>query len=171
MLTLIQAEYPQSFSKLDDRQMQLKISLWEKEFALDDSNLVWAAVRTLLRSARQFAPSSGEIRAKMCELTAPKELNEQQAWSLVSKACTNGLYGYKAEFEKLPPEVQEAVGRPEQLKEWAAMEVDTVQSVVASNFMRTYRTGMARKKEMEKLPIEVREMLTGISMQMIGDGA
>ena len=167
MLTVIQAEYPQSFSKLDDRQMQLKFSLWEKEFEADDSNLVWAALRTLMRSARQFAPSSGEIRSKMAELTAPTEMNEQQAWALVAKACSNGLYGYKKEFEQLPIDVQDAVGRPEQLKEWAMMEAETLQSVVASNFMRSYRAGVSRRKEIEKLPSDVRDVLSGISQRMM----
>ncbi len=167
LLTLIQAEYPQSFQKLDERQMALKLELWAKEFREDDSMLVFAAARTLMGTAREFAPNSGQIREKMRELTSEKAaLDEQQAWALVSKACANGYYGYKKEFAKLPPEVQRAVGRPEQLKEWAVMDVDTVQSVVASNFMRSYRAGVEREKELARIPQEVREMLGQVSEKM-----
>lgn len=163
LLTLIQAEYPQSFSKLDDRQMALKLELWTKEFQNDDSVLVYAAARTLMRSGREFAPNCGQIREKMCDLMRGQEMDEQQAWSLVSKACSNGLYGYREEFEKLPPDIRRAVGRPEQLKEWAEMDVEVVQSVVASNFMRSYRTGVVREKEMARIPEDVRKIIGGLS--------
>ena len=166
LLTLIQSEYPQSFAKMDERQMALKMEMWSKEFEDDDSKIVFAAARVLMRSAREFAPNSGQIREKINELTQAPSLDEQQAWALVSKACANGFYGYKKEFEKLPPDVQRAVGRPEQLKEWATMDVDTVQSVVASNFMRSYRAGVAREKEMSRIPTEIRSMLGGMSEKM-----
>ena len=163
LLTLIQAEYPQSFSKMDERQMALKLEMWAKEFKDDNAMLVYSAARTLMGSAREFAPNCGQIREKMRELVEVKTLDEQQAWALVSKACSNGFYGYREEFKKLPPEVQRAVGRPEQLKEWAVMDVDTVQSVVASNFMRSYRTGVEREKEMARIPKDVQNLLREVS--------
>ena len=163
LLTLLQAEYPHSFSQLDDRQMALKVELWSKEFELDESKMVYTATRLLMREGREFAPTSGQIREKMQSLVEPDYLDEQQAWSLVSKACSNGLYGYEKEYRKLPPDVQRAVGRPEQLRDWAAMDAETVQSVVASNFMRSYRAGVARQKEIARLPEEVRTMIAGIS--------
>lgn len=163
LLTLLQAEYPHSFSQLDDRQMTLKVELWSKEFELDESKMVYTATRLLMREGREFAPTSGQIREKMQSLVEPDYLDEQQAWSLVSRACSNGLYGYEKEYRKLPPDVQRAVGRPEQLREWAAMDAETVQSVVASNFMRSYRAGVARQKEIARLPEEVRMMIAGIS--------
>lgn len=166
LLTLIQAEYPQSFFKMDERQMALKLEMWSKEFEKDDSRVVFAAARVLMRSAREFAPNSGQIREKINELTMEPTLDEQQAWALVSKACTNGYYGYKQEYEKLPPAVQRAVGRPEQLKEWAVMDVDTVQSVVASNFMRSYRAGTAKERETARIPSEIRNLLAGVSDKM-----
>ena len=166
LLTLIQSEYPQSFAKMDERQMSLKMEMWAKEFEHDDSRVVYAAARVLMRSAREFAPNSGQIREKINELTMEPTLDEQQAWALVSKACTNGYYGYKQEYEKLPPAVQRAVGRPEQLKEWAVMDVDTVQSVVASNFMRSYRAGTAKERETAQIPSEIRNLLAGVSDKM-----
>ena len=171
LLTLIQAEYPQSFVKMDDRQMALKLELWAKEFENENATLVWAAARALMGTGRDFAPNCGQIREKMYDLTNAHVLDEQQAWALVSKACANGMYGYRREFEKLPPDVQRAVGRPEQLKSWAEMDVETVQSVVASNFMRSYRTMAAREREIGKLPDDVRNLIDGLSQKMIMEGS
>ena len=163
LLTLIQAEYPNSFSRLDDRQMALKLELWVKEFEEDDEKVVFTATRLLMRDGRDFAPTSGQIREKIQSLLEPEYLDEQQAWALVSRACSNGYYGYEKEYRKLPPEIQSAIGRPEQLKEWAMMDVETVQSVVASNFMRSYRAGVNKKKELERIPASIREMISGLS--------
>jgi hypothetical protein len=108
----------------------------------------------------------------MNSLTADEELPEQTAWAMVSAACRNGLYGYKAEFEKLPPAVQAAVGAPEQLKAWAMMDADTVESVVASNFMRNFKANKAREKARAALPPEMRNIVTGVADRMkLGGGS
>ena len=168
ILTLLQSEYPKSFVGMDSRTMALKLRLWQKEFENDDINLVYAAVRLYMKKPEKFAPSIGQIREAMKTLlhADAQELTDQDAWALVSKACSNGLYGYQEEFAKLPPDVQRAVGAPEQLKAWAAMDEETVQSVVASNFKRTYRAAQERQKQLEMLTPDVREMLAGVSGSM-----
>jgi len=172
ILTLLQSEYPQSFSGMDARTMALKVELWEREFNADNPNLVYAAIRTYMRTPERFAPSIGQVREIMNILTADEELPEQTAWAMVSAACRNGLYGYKAEFEKLPPAVQAAVGAPEQLKAWAMMDADTVESVVASNFMRGFKANKAREKARAALPPEMRNLVTCVADKMkLGGGS
>lgn len=165
ILTLLQSEYPNSFANMDDRTKRIKLSLWKSEFGQDDHSLVYAAVRLYMKNPEKFAPTIGQIREKMNELTqaaaGTPEIPEQAAWALVSKACSNGLYGYREEFAKLPPDVQRAVGAPEQLKAWAMMDAEAVESVVASNFMRAYRTQQKRDKELALLPEELRARITG----------
>lgn len=170
LLSLIEAEYPQSFRGLSEEQRNLKLGLWEKEFENDEAMVVYAAVRTLMRSGREFAPTSGQIREKMTDFSDVNTLDEQQAWALVAKACSNGSYGYRTEFEKLPPTVQKAVGRAEQLRDWAAIDVDTLQTVIASNFMRSYRTALVREKEMSRIPSEVRARITGQNVRLLENG-
>lgn len=174
ILTLLQTEYPQSFTKMDSRMMTAKLKLWAKEFENDDFRAVYAAVRAVMSAGnREFAPNIGVIREKMRSYGAPGEMSEAQAWALVSRACANGIYGYQREFDKLPPTVQKVVGRPEQLREWALMDADAVQSVVASNFMRSYKVTAQRERELEKIPENVRELLAGASGKMLmeaGDG-
>lgn len=169
ILTLLQVEYPNSFSRLDERMMLAKRNLWAKEFEPDPFMTVYAAVRMCIRSGGAFAPNIGEIRQKMATLTKEEELPEQAAWALVSKACSNGIYHFKEEFDALPEDVQQAVGGAEQIRLWAMMDADTVQSVVASNFMRAYRTQKTRSKELALLPPEVLELLGEV--KQIGDGA
>jgi hypothetical protein len=168
ILTLLQTEYPQSFAKMDDRAMAMKLKLWASEFQYDDYKAVYAVVRAIISSGgREFAPNIGTIREKLRSFSADGELTENQAWSLVSRAISNGIYGYNDEFAKLPAAVQAAVGEPEQLKRWAVMPVDEVQSVVASNFQRSYHAVAQRERELAKIPPDVRELLTGVSAAML----
>ena len=80
---------------------------------------------------------------------------------MVSRAARNGLYRCREEYDKLPPAVQKAVGDAEQLRTWAAMDEETVASVVASNFARSYRTVLAREKEALLLPQKSKDALPG----------
>lgn len=168
ILTLLQTEYPQSFSKMDERAMAMKLKLWASEFQYDDYKAVYAVVRAIMSAGnREFAPNIGVIREKLKSFSADGELTENQAWALVSKAISNGIYGYADEYAKLPPTIQMAVGEPEQLKRWALMPVDDVQSVVASNFQRSYRQVAQRERELAKIPQDVRDLLTGVSTAML----
>ena len=163
LLSLLEAEYPLSFRNLTTESRALKIELWTKEFSEDNPKFVFAATRLLMRDGREFAPTSGQIREKMQSLLEVETKNPQEAWALVSKACSNGYYGYKEEFEKLPEDIRRVIGRPEQLKEWAVMDSDVVQSVVASNFMRNYSASVKREKELARIPESIKTLISGIS--------
>lgn len=99
-------------------------------------------------------PSMAALR-KCAQSLAPQsdELNETEAWNLVSRAIRNSIYHAEEEFSKLPEIVQKAVSSPGQLEEWAKSgNVDgTWWSVVQSNFQRTYRAEVQREQERRKL--------------------
>lgn len=172
IMAILETAYPSYYAKSSDRQRMEAVNLWAELFSDDDPRLVGAAVKTIIVGGGAFPPSIGEIKNKMHDLTAPEEISETEAWAMVSRACANGIYGYEAEFAKLPPTVQAAVGRPEQLREWAMMDGETVQSVVASNFMRGYKTAMRREKETAMIPESVKTLLNGVgSRLMMEDGS
>ena len=99
-----------------------------------------------------FAPSPGQLIENIQTLTRPQELNEMEAWSLVSRALKNGNYGAEEEFFKLPPIVQKAVGQPSQLRAWAQTDIESIENVIQSNFIKTYRAEMIRAQQISKLP-------------------
>ena len=167
IMAILETAYPQYYSKRDNQQRMEAVNLWAELFADDDPRLVGAAVKTIIVSGGAFPPSIGEIKNKMHNLMAPEEISETEAWAMVSRACANGIYGYEAEFAKLPPTVQAAVGRAEQLREWGMMDVETVQSVVASNFMRGYKTAQRREKETAMIPENVKVLLENVGTRML----
>lgn len=164
ILAILKAAYPHSFKDMSDLDVEAMLNLWTRIFAADRKEEVGIAVDALIATRTVgYSPTPGEVKEQIHKLKQKEELDEMAAWALVSKACANGIYGYKEEFAKLPPAVQNAVGAPEQLRAWAMMEADTVESVIASNFQRNYRARQARDRENEKLPPNVQDFIDGLA--------
>lgn len=94
-------------------------------------------------------------------------MTEQEAWGLVANALKNSAYHSEQEFAKLPPEIQSVIHDPAQLKAWA-IDDNFNESVVSSNFMRSYRARAASIREFKALPEDVKRLAisygAGLSM-------
>lgn len=171
VMDVLTVAYPQFYKTQTEDERIMAAKLWAEMFADDDVRVVLAAVKSLIAAdTKGFPPVIGAVKDKMRLLTQPKEMTEQEAWGLVAKALRNGLYGSQEEYDKLPPVIQRIVGSPTQLREWAAMDRDAVQSVVASNFQRSYRARAAHEREVQALPSSVRQAIGGISAQFALEG-
>ncbi len=109
-------------------------------------------------SLNKFPPAISDIREYATSIVESGELNEMEAWALVREAIGNSGYNSVEEFAKLPPLVQKAVGLPGQLKIWA-LDEDYSEAVVSSNFIKTYRTVLARHEDNKKMPLQVRLLI------------
>jgi hypothetical protein len=106
-----------------------------------------------------FAPSIGQLIGKIQTISQPQELDGMTAWGLVSKALRNGTYGAVEEFNKLPPLVKQAVGLPDNLKNWATSDYQTIETVIQSNFLRTYETVVKRANEINRMPGDIKSLI------------
>ena len=135
------------------------VDVWQMMLSDYDYNIVAMALKAyILSDTSGFAPSIGQLAAKIQTITKPHELNEMDAWSLVSKAIRNSGYNSVEEFAKLPPLVQKAVGLPDQLRVWA-LDENYNEQVLSSNFMRCYRTELARYDELSNMPSDVKDLI------------
>ena len=139
------------------------VDVWHMMLSDYEYNIVAMSLKAyILSDTSGFAPSIGQLVAKIQTLIKPQELNEMEAWSLVSKAIRNSGYNSVEEFAKLPPLVQKAVGLPDQLMAWSIDE-NFNEQVVSSNFMRCYRNELARHEELSKMPAEVKALIDSVS--------
>lgn len=121
------------------------------------------ALKAYIRSdSSGFAPSPGQLIDKMQNFVSEKELNEIEAWSLVNRAIKNSGYNSVEEFDNLPETVKKAVGSPEQLRAWA-LDSSYNESVISSQFMRTYRTESTRKINLKKLPSYMNDIIKAVN--------
>ena len=172
VLSVLKAAYPHSFKDMTKLDGEALVNLWARQFAEEDPAAVSAAVEALISTRTTgYSPTVGEIKDQLHRLRTVNGLSDADAWYLVEKACRRGLYNAREEFDKLPQDVQAAVGGPEQLKAWAAMDAETVNSVVASNFRKTYHSVKVREKEKAMMPPEVKAFIAGVSDSLkLGDG-
>lgn len=160
IMSVLRGAYPHFYRDISKQEAYDTINLWTDMFSNDDASIVAAAVKSLIDGDdKGFPPTIGQVKAKMRLLVGSDELTEAEAWNLVSKAVKNGLYGAVEEFEKLPPAVKRIVGSPSQLRDWASMDSDTLHSVVASNFQRSYKVVATREKEIAALPDDVKKLI------------
>lgn len=175
IMGVLKAAYPNYYRDMKRGDAEGVVELWHTMFADDPAQVVGMAVKAhIATDTKGFPPHIGAIKESIRKLTQPKEMTEQEAWALVRQATRNGIYGSQDEFDRLPHSIQKLVGSPNQLREWAMMDGETLNSVVASNFQRSYKVVAAREREMLTLPHNIRVLLDEINtnkeMPQLTDG-
>jgi hypothetical protein len=156
LLMTIQVYYP-NYNPPDKK---ITLNAWHIMLAEYPEELVLQALRACIATNTSgFAPDIGQIMSKIHTISQPQELDGMTAWGLVSKALRNGTYGAVEEFNKLPPLVKQAVGMPDNLKNWATSDYQTIETVIQSNFLRTYETVVKRANEINRMPDDIKSLI------------
>lgn len=156
IIAVMMVSYP-NFKPIDT---ELMATTWADMLAEYTYEQINTALRCYITSDKSgFAPAIGQIVDKIKTVSEPQQLNELEAWGLVDKAIRNSTYHAEEEFAKLPPIVQKAVGSPSQLFNWARSDIEALESVTQSNFLRTYRTVAKREDEVSRMPSQIRQLI------------
>ncbi len=153
-----------SFPNFKPSDLSETVDIWNMMLDEYTYNQIAGALKSyILSDSTGFAPSIGQLIAKVKTIEEPAQLNETEAWGLVSKAIRNGYYGAVEEFSKLPPLVQKAVGTPDNLRNWSQTNLESVETVIQSNFLRAYRVEAQRAAEISKMPSDIKTMIENTS--------
>lgn len=129
---VISAFYPNF--RIADKE--LWVNAWYLVFKVYDASVVNRALGLYVtKNTTWFPPTPGQI----IEYIPKEEVSEQQVWAVIRNAVENGNYNASEEFNKLSPELQKAVGSPQTIKEWAQTDSETLESVIQSQFLRSFR--------------------------------
>ena len=186
IMAVLQAAYPQFYAKKTKEELDGIVNLWARMFEDEPYGLVEMAVYALIKTREStFPPGIGEINAKIMQITQPQEMTEMEAWALVKRAINgastnpssrlfqNGVLDPRTSaernFEELPEMLQRLVGSPQQLADWYNMADDIVDSVVASNFQRSYKVRAKNEREYLALPSSVKQYMDAIADGMSMD--
>ncbi len=150
ILMRIQTTYPNWKPQGD---LSLVIDVWHEYLADFSYQDILCAVKSyVLSDTSGFAPSVGQVIGKIRSMTKVDDMSDLEAWAMVSNALRNGYYGAETEFAKLPPLVQKAVGTPDNLRNWSQTDMKSIETVVMSQFLSTYKTVKKREEEVSWLP-------------------
>ena len=190
IMGVLKAAYPNFYKGMGRNDAEGIVDLWSSMFDQEPAQLVAMAVKAHIASdTKGFPPHIGAIKEAIVKLTKPPELelSEMEAWGLVRRAIHGAsmegwsrkerygdMVSAEYNFSQLPPLLQQVVGTPNQLAAWERLPTDEIETVVQSNFMRSFRARAASAKEYLALPSDVRgamEQLAGTTtMARLGDG-
>lgn len=168
IIAVLMASYPNFLNNKGANDIQATINVWNDMLADYNYKEVSVAIKVFITQSNSgFAPSIGQVIDKIISLkNQENEITEQEAWNLISKAIKNSTYHATEEYEKLPLLLQRLVGSPSQLKEWGQMPGEQVQSVVASNFMRSYKVKANKEREYQALPNDIKDLIGNLSNKL-----
>ncbi|MEG1107028.1 MAG: replicative helicase loader/inhibitor [Eubacterium sp.] len=158
LLAVLKAAYPNTYKDMKPADARASANLWARMFKDYPYETIDSAVMAFIANDKKgFAPVPGQIMDMVLKLTQEPELTEMDAWTMVSKALKNGIYCAQEEFDKLPGVVQRAVGSANMIHNWAVEERGVVESVIQSNFMRSFRAKKQSEREYAALPDDVKK--------------
>ena len=174
IIDILAIEYPQIGSRTDEEKVNM-MKLWASMFADEPGQMVAMAVKAFIASdTKGFPPKIGQIKTIIGKMTMPKELemSELEAWTIVRKAIRGATMqdwsrtmqpdgtmsppSAVVQFNRLPKILQQLVGDPIQLALWEELPSDEINTIIQSNFMRSWRSRAAHEKEMLALPADIR---------------
>ena len=165
LLMAIQATYPNF--RVKPEEMTFTINAWHTMLEEYPYQGIQAALKIYVKTnTTGFAPSVSQLITAMYQPTKQNELSEGEAWALVKRAIQDGAYSATERYEELPDLVKQAVGSPNMIYQWSQTDSDEVNTIVMSNFQRTYRTILQRKEYNDRVPIGLSDLVNQIAGKM-----
>lgn len=166
LLGIMKTAYPTFYRNITKDEAEQTIDLWCQMFKDDNCLIVTEAVKALIYILR-YPPTIADVKEKMRLITQPEQITEMEAWGQVR--CAISYYNAKDNFDGLSPILKKLVGSANQLREWALMDAEHLETVVKSNFMRSYTARVKADQQIDCLPNSTKELITGLT-HLLGDG-
>ena len=157
LLTILKLSYPNSYKDMSKEQAIETVKLYFDFFGEHQTVLVVQALKNYIKS-NKYPPSIAGLQEQIELLTNQGNTNEE-LWGKMVKAIRNSLYGSVEEFAKLPKECQRWLGSPSGLKDLGMIDVDTLNTVLHGQFLKTIVDIKAGEKAQQGLTQELREMI------------
>lgn len=168
ILSVIKAAYPQWARELTTADAKAMVALWSSMLIDHKYDIVQLAIKKII-ATNKFPPSIAEVLEAVNFISSKgqSEMTEIEAWGLVRKAINNSAYNAEEEFNKLPETIQRAIGSHNILYNWSQENIEGLEKVIGSNFMRSYKATNLRTKELEQLPSDIKNLLQSGNFKML----
>lgn len=165
IMAMLKTAYPSFYKDFSKEELNAAVNLWATMFSEEPIQVVTEAIKALMCTLK-YPPTIADVKEKIAAIMHPEmmTMTEMEAWQKVRRAIS--YYNADETFAQLPPVIQKIVGSPNTLREWAQMEAEMVDSVIQSNFMRSYKARVAHEKEYAMLPASTRNLIRELAAKM-----
>jgi len=136
---------------------QYSVDMWYSLLADLDYKVAAASLKNFMQTSTKV-PTPADIRNGAFQLTTKPGMSDAQAWAMVSKAISNSGYNSRQEFDKLPETIRRAVGSARQLEVWSQTDIQSVETVIQSQFLRSYRSECTRSEQAAKMSPDIMQL-------------
>ena len=159
LLTIVAA-----FPNFKPENATLTVDTWHWALEEYPAPAVKASLQIYLKTNKSgFAPSVSQIIDGIHSPQDNSRMTEGEAWAMVKRTLADCVYNTKERFDELPPEVRRAIGGPEVLRQWAMTDSDEVNTVIMSNFQRSYKAVVSQQEYAERVPDAISDVIKGLS--------
>ena len=159
-ITYLSAAYPGAYKRFTEQKFETLIAVWYNTFSEYPFATVMVGIQGYISTDTSgFPPAPGQVIKVIQDITRQEETNSMEAWAIVKKAVNSPRDRMEETFRTLPPLIQKVVGGHHQLMAWGNVNEEEFETVIQSNFMRTYETEKRRQKQIDMLPERIRRMM------------
>ena len=132
-------------------------------------NAIMASLQVYIKTNNSgFAPSVSQLINGIYSAKTNDQMTEGEAWHMVKMAIGDSGYHAQEHFDNFPPLIQRAVGSPTMLRQWGMTDSDEVNTVIASNFKRTYRALLSKQEYNNRVPKKLADLVREVSDKVSG---
>lgn len=115
ILQVLRINYPMSFKSMSQEDTDAYLKLWTVSFKNYEYIVVANAVNQIIQGdVREFAPNIAQVKNKITKMIVNKKIGQTkdggEAWELVLKNAKCDPHQSKLNYDKLPENVQKALG-------------------------------------------------------------
>lgn len=165
VITLLAGNYD-NIAKKDSTQKQLMINTWYDCLGDLDYKLVLQAVKKTMIE-KPYPPTIADIRQSVVDMTNPVRYTPLEDWDECYKMMANGTYMTQEEFDKHSPICKRFIGSLSQLRTYAMSDVEVINTVVKSNFLKQYENIKKEEREDKLLPTDLKEKMLLLQQKAI----
>lgn len=151
ILTIIQTAYP----TFKVERMEDTVKLWTMMLKDYTYQQISTSLQVYIYN-NKFPPTIADLVQGLNEITRDNQDNYEEAWAKVLWACK---HTYTENYwDKLPERIKKCTS-VQSLREWALMDSQVVNTVVKSNWIKSYQQVLEREKKYGALPSPILKKL------------
>ena len=161
VITLMAGNYD-SIANKTQQQREMMVNTWYQLLGDLDYKLVLAAVQqTMIESP--YAPTIHDIRKRVIEMINPTIDNRLEEWDECYKLICRGSVVTQEEFDLHSDIVKKFLGSVAQLQNYAQSDMEDINTVVKSSFLKQYDILKQRERELKLMP----ERMKNLTQQLV----
>lgn len=157
LITLLAGNYNSIAEKTEEQKEIMRNTWYECLKDLNFKLVLEATKQVMIKSP--FPPTIADIRKNAVEIVNPTEYKPLEDWEECHKMMSRGSIMTQEEFNSHSDICKKFIGSLQQLRTYAMTDIEVINTVVKSNFLKQYDIAKKQESEDKLLPANARERI------------